>query len=125
MAAFAKIAARWQEENFNYYCKSKYSGRGKATVRTTVRTDFYTKPADALRTGGISKTFDGSSIISKCACRAHTGKRVGCVVGLYIYKALSQQRVSVDTEIRSVVLDSLDVKPSANSNVPQKANYSV
>jgi len=65
---------RLAKKKYYYYSKSKY---------------FYTKPAGVLCRGGISKTFDGCNIISKCACGAPTGKSVGCVVGLYIHKALT------------------------------------
>jgi len=83
----AKMAA-WEEKY--YHCrKSEY---------------FYIKPAGALCRGGISKTFDGCNIISKCACGAPTGGSVGCDVGLYIHKALSRWRDSVDMDVGKIPL---------------------
>ena len=65
---------------------------------------FNIKPAGAFCRGGIPKTFDVCNIISKCACGAPTGKSVGCVVGLYIHKALSRWRDSVDTDVGKIPL---------------------
>jgi len=69
----------------------------------TVKVSIFTQTLKVHLVEEAFKDIDGCNIISKSACRAHTGKNLGSVVRLYIHKALSRQRVRVDTDIRAPV----------------------